>query len=137
MTAETCTNRGGYLYVRATDAQGVPKTVRVAQAVAWAFIGPQGTGIQVRHLNGDRTDNRVLNLAYGTRSQNTLDSVGHGTHNMASKSACPQGHEFTAENTYVRPTGGRRCRRCQRIWRRAADARLRAARRRASEVSFS
>lgn len=31
--------------------------------------------------------------------------------------ACPRGHEYTAENTYVNPiTGARRCRACQHAW---------------------
>jgi hypothetical protein len=34
--------------------------------------------------------------------------------------ACPRGHEYTAENTYRPPNGGRRCRECHRIEARAS-----------------
>jgi hypothetical protein len=31
------------------------------------------------------------------------------------KTHCPHGHEYTEENTYVTPKGGRKCRECHRI----------------------
>ena len=34
-------------------------------------------GVQVRHLNGDSLDNRLINLALGTPSQNALDRPAH------------------------------------------------------------
>lgn len=90
------------------------------QLVLLAFVRPAEPGEQCRHLNGIRTDNRLANLAYGTRSDNMLDAVAHGTHNQAGKTHCVHGHEFTPENTYLRPTGGRRCRTCQAEYRRAS-----------------
>lgn len=55
-------------------------------------------------------------LYEGTRSQNTLDSVGVGTHNNASKTHCPHGHPYEGDNLIVRrrPDGGemRVCRTC-------------------------
>jgi len=44
-----------------------------------AFFGPPPKGIQVRHLNGNPKDNRLENLAYGTRSDNAKDAIRHGT----------------------------------------------------------
>lgn len=61
----------------------------------------------------------INHLYLGDRSQNTKDSVKAGTHNMARKTHCPQGHEYDAKNTYFynKPTGGtyRMCRVCTRI----------------------
>jgi hypothetical protein len=85
----------------------------VAHLVAAAFLGQRPDGMEIRHLNGVRTDNRVENLAYGTRSENQLDRLLHGTHNQGNKTHCIHGHPFNELNTYYRPTGGRRCRTCQ------------------------
>lgn len=36
--------------------------------------------------------------------------------------SCPQGHEYTPENTYMSPSGGRRCRKCHAARERARQA---------------
>ena len=46
--------------------------------VAEAFLGPRPEGQEVRHLNGDRADPRLSNLAYGTPSQNWRDCYDYG-----------------------------------------------------------
>lgn len=45
--------------------------------VMLAFVGPPPTGHEVRHLNGDPADNRLENLCYGTRGENTRDKKWH------------------------------------------------------------
>lgn len=87
----------------------------VHQLVAEAFIGPRAKGVDVRHLNGIKTDCRAVNLAYGSRSQNMLDAVQHGACVNANKTHCSVcGTPYDAANTYRRPDGGRECRRCAR-----------------------
>ena len=50
--------------------------------VLLAFKGPPAPGQETRHLNGLEWDNRLVNLAYGTRSENTADKKDHkGTKN--------------------------------------------------------
>lgn len=44
------------------------------------FRGPCPDGMQARHLNGDRKENGISNLAWGTVSENAMDRVRHGTH---------------------------------------------------------
>lgn len=61
----SCPSRQEYIYAHA--------------AVLSAFIGPPPDGHEVCHNNGDRADNRLLNLRYGTRSENALDRHLHGT----------------------------------------------------------
>ncbi len=41
--------------------------------VAAAFLGPRPDGCDVRHLDGNPLNNRVDNLAYGSRTENILD----------------------------------------------------------------
>lgn len=51
----------------------------IHRLVVTAFYGPIPAGMEVRHLNGDRRDNRVENLRPGTKAENTQDSLKHGT----------------------------------------------------------
>ncbi len=46
----------------------------VHQLVMKAFIGNPPDGMEVLHINGDPTDNRLKNLRYGTRTENILDT---------------------------------------------------------------
>jgi hypothetical protein len=56
-----------------------------------------------------------------------LDSrPGIGGH-FRNKTHCAQGHEYTPENTYLRPSGGRHCRACMAKWDREHRERRRAA----------
>jgi hypothetical protein len=57
---------------------GRNRSRRVHQLVAWAFIGPQPAGQYVCHEDGDRSNNRVDNLYYGTPKQNQIDRHRHG-----------------------------------------------------------
>ena len=51
---------------------GKSRTMSVHITVAQAFLGPSN-GRQVRHLNGNKLDNRLANLAYGTPLENQAD----------------------------------------------------------------
>ena len=86
---------------------------RVHQLVMLAFVGPVPEGMEVRHLDGSRDNNRLENLAYGTPKENSADRVLHGTSFWLNKTHCKGGHEFTEENTY-RWLASRHCRTCAR-----------------------
>lgn len=106
------TDKAGYQRVT-LKKDGVGRNHLVHHLVLGAFIGPKPNGLECRHLNGDSADNRLVNLIWGTSSQNTKDTVRHGNHRGARKTYCKNGHEFTAENTAVRK-GGRQCRICNK-----------------------
>jgi hypothetical protein len=97
------------------DAVG--RSIRVHQLVLAAFVGPPPMGHEVRHLDGDPSNNNLLNLTYGTRSENRYDEVRHGVHYFANRTHCPQGHPYDEENTYRPPSrpGSRHCRACARL----------------------
>lgn len=100
---------------------GKKRTRTVHSLVLLAFVGPRPSGMEVRHLNGMKTDNRLTNLAYGTRSDNVLDTVRHGTYRggkLIDLNHCSRNHEFTPENTGRDPDGYRYCRSCRQIHQR-------------------
>ena len=53
--------------------------MHVHRIVMAAFVGPRPPGKEVRHLNGDGSDNRISNLRYGTHAENMRDMEAHGT----------------------------------------------------------
>lgn len=117
----------GYPQVALFDGSGRGASLTIHSLVMRAFVGARPDGGEVRHLDGDPTNNRVTNLRYGTSSENRRDSVRHGTHPNAKKVKCKRGHPYNARNTYIRPNGARTCRRCN------AESAAKVARRRATE----
>lgn len=57
----------------------VQTTIRGHHAVAYAFLGPRPTGAYVCHKDGDRTNNCLANLYYGSPADNMADARRHGT----------------------------------------------------------
>ena len=106
-------NGKGYAFVGLHRPNARRRLVEVHLLVAEAFIGPRPDGAVVRHLDGDRKNNSVKNLAYGTVSENNLDTVAHGRHRNARKVECINGHPFDGANTYMLH-GARYCRACNR-----------------------
>lgn len=54
-------------------------TLPVAYLVAIAFHGPRPGGMEIRHKDGCRTNNRAENIEWGTHSENEMDKRRHGT----------------------------------------------------------
>lgn len=94
---------------------GKQKIYYIHRAVLSAFHGAPDGDMECRHLNGDKYDNRLENLAWGTPSENIYDQVGHGTHRNARKTHCIRGHEFNESNTRIDTLGRRVCLTCQRM----------------------
>jgi len=60
--------------------------MKVARLVALAFRGePPTPAHEVAHLNGRSLDNREVNLAWKTRTENEADKVLHGTSNRGAR----------------------------------------------------
>ena len=120
--------RGGILK-QSLRANGYPfvslsgKSTSVHTLVAEAFHGPRPPGHVVRHLSGDKRDNRAENLAWGTPSENEADKFTQGL--LTLKTHCKQGHPYEG-NTIKTQARGRRCGPCNaattRAWREARRA---------------
>lgn len=97
---------------------GQRKHVWAHTMVLETFVGPRPEGHQVRHLNGNRLDNRLENLAWGSVAENAQDRERHGRNPRAQQTHCKRNHEFTEENTHIQITKQgwrlRSCKECAR-----------------------
>lgn len=71
-------NGWGYRSFTASLESGERVTLRVHSAVLAAFVGPRPPGAVCRHLNGNKLDNRLENLTWGTYKENSMDTIIHG-----------------------------------------------------------
>jgi hypothetical protein len=53
-----------------------------------------------------------VHLEMGTPADNVLDAASKGRHHNARKTQCKRGHDFTDENTNIKPDGARECKIC-------------------------
>jgi hypothetical protein len=107
-------NKFGYLGVSLHGPGGRRLSRTVHRIIAETFIGPLPEGMETRHLDGNKLNNSVSNLTYGSRSENAIDQVVHGVHNQASKTRCRSGHPYNEANTRHLADGSRECRICRR-----------------------
>jgi hypothetical protein len=134
-SAPRATTRGGllkhvigtaeYHWVTLTK-DGKQERFQVHRLVLMAFDGPCPEGQEARHLDGDPGNNRWEpgteeermaaggNLIWGTHSENIRDKHRHGTTWQLNVTECPQGHEYTEENTLINGKGSRVCLICKR-----------------------
>lgn len=54
------------------------KNRRVHDLVMIAFIGERNKDLEIRHLDGDPSNNYISNLRYGTHTENMQDMARHG-----------------------------------------------------------
>jgi hypothetical protein len=100
---------GRYVRINVRDAAGKIKAYLAHVWVLEAFVGPRPPGAVARHLNDVKTDNRLENLQWGTRTENTEDAFVNGGRRL--KEVCPLGHSISGPNLQAK---GRRCKACNR-----------------------
>ena len=71
-------SKNGYRAVTLSDSGCVTRSVH--RVVLEAFEGPCPEGMQCRHLNDIRTDNRLRNLRWATPTENGADARANGGH---------------------------------------------------------
>lgn len=57
----------------------------IHRVVCELFNGAPEEGMQCRHLDGDKTNNKASNLCWGTAIENASDKVLHGTSGIGEK----------------------------------------------------
>jgi len=77
-------DRYGYLQVMLCDGKK-QKIQRVHRLVAEAFLYKEKENFEVNHIDFDKTNNKLENLEWVTRKQNTLHSVVNGKFNGNTK----------------------------------------------------
>lgn len=116
------TNRDGYgmMYVPEFKRSKYVHRWAVAQVLGWEAID----GLCVMHTCDNPPCYRYDHLRVGTHLDNMRDKVAKGRQARfnATKTHCPNGHEYDAENTYTRPNGKRECRSCIKAYRAAWHA---------------
>lgn len=84
ITLKAQTQGGGYLRVSLREG-GTTHVLYVHRLILLTFVGPCPEGMESCHNDGDRTNNRLSNLRYDTRSGNHADKKIHGTFLMGSR----------------------------------------------------
>jgi hypothetical protein len=115
-------SRGGYGQAHACGIQ-----VAAHRLAYELFVGPISGGLVLDHLCRQRWCCNPEHVEPVTQAENIRR--GLTGHINATKTHCPYGHPYTADNTYVIPaTGARACRTCAARRRRAYDQQRRFAR---------
>jgi hypothetical protein len=71
--------------VNLRNDQGPPHLALVHRLVLEAFVGPCPEGMEGCHNDGNRLNNDLSNLRWGTRSDNRDDARKHGTMSLGSR----------------------------------------------------
>lgn len=69
--------RDGYRMVSLYDGDR-SRVVHIARLVLETFVGPAQSGYEASHLDGDKDNNHLSNLAWETRKENEERKVRHG-----------------------------------------------------------
>jgi hypothetical protein len=123
-----------WLWTGSSDKHGYGQ-IRIAgkatKAHRWSWSdthGPIAEGLDIDHLCRNPPCVRPTHLEPVTHRVNMLRGINPSAANAVA-THCLAGHPFDATNTYITPTGARRCRRCHadrslRYYREAAAATL-------------
>lgn len=100
-------NPDGYEVVSLSD-EGVSRAFPVHRLVMEAFEGPREEGRETRHLDSNRRNNRLSNLARGTAKENARDRMAGPGHQRlcVTTYGFVEWHEDGEEMTYDLSVGG-------------------------------
>jgi len=85
----------GYRYLFLYDGHGRSVKKYVHHLILVTFVGDAPGGMECRHLDGNPSNNRLENLAWGTKQENSDDKGRHGTFPTGERSGT---HKLTEAN---------------------------------------
>ncbi len=77
---------------------GKQKRLSIHRLILETFIGPCPLGMECRHLDGNPQNNKLNNLKWGTHSENSQDSIRHGTFFHPDNKGSNNGHAILKES---------------------------------------
>lgn len=95
------------------------RTLQAHRAAYELFVGPIPTGLHIDHLCRNRLCCNPEHLEAVSQAENNRRAWKV---RCANKTHCKRGHEFTPDNTFLHPLGGRQCRECHNTRRRVQRA---------------
>lgn len=93
-------NKRGYLYVNLCN-NGKYKSISIHRLVAQAFIPNTENKPEVNHINGIKTDNRVENLEWVTKSENIQHAFDNNLNKPHDAKGSKNGFSKLKENQVV------------------------------------
>jgi len=131
---DTCWVWTGAIQSRGYGSFGIgDKRTETAHRIAYlTLVGPISDGLELDHLCLNKRCVRPDHLEAVTPQVNNQRAHDNGqaqpsplSRINAAKIACPAGHFYSDDNTYVNPQGHRQCRTCKRASDNRRNARLR------------
>lgn len=98
-------HKRGHLIVTLRNAEGNIRQRYVHALVMLTYVGEYPPNTEVRHLDGNPANNSVTNLCYGTRQENALDSIQHGTARACPGERHANAKLVNADIPYIRTCG--------------------------------
>jgi len=111
---QRCRNRLGYGQV---SVPGRRTRQNAHRAVYEHLCGPIAEGFELDHLCRVPSCVNPDHMEVVTHAENMARAPWTAIQFQTAKSACPAGHLYTAENTYLNPKGSRECRVCRALRR--------------------
>ena len=81
--------RDGYVRIALRNENG-PRLFHIQRLVVEAFIGEIDEGLEVNHINHNRSDNRLSNLEIVSRSENMRDTTSNHNYQFAFVESLPE-----------------------------------------------
>lgn len=78
---------GQYVGLQLKRSDGHLEKAYLHRLICEAYHGPCPDGMECRHLDGDRSNNKASNLSWGTKEENAADKENHGTNTAGERNA--------------------------------------------------